>query len=256
MKVTSVMPRRPVTSRVTPEFTQTGLSRRHSRPATSGSSASRLAAAQAIGPPLVKTTRPVPSSSAVRRSADPTRAVKARERLGVLVVVARPPVQRSVAASNHSWNSALVGLRPSNGAGWRAEHRDVVELVPAGVDLRRQRDAQLAQAGLRGLAVPAHARPSRRRPARSRGRPAPCPAAATAPSRSRRARRSRRSPTTPGRGGRAAAGPRHQAPMIAGSAARGSAPPGRRRRRPRWWSARGSSGSRSAGRSPPSRNRP
>ena len=31
-----------------------------------------------------------------------------------------PPVQRSVAASNHSWNSARVGVRPSKGAGTAA----------------------------------------------------------------------------------------------------------------------------------------
>ena len=81
------------------------------------------------------------------------------ERLGVVRRRADPAVQRSVAASNQAWNSALVGSRSPNGTGCAASIADVVELVPALV--ARGLDAVPAgrarTGGLGGLAVPAHA---------------------------------------------------------------------------------------------------
>ncbi len=72
---------------------------------------------QAIGPPLLKTRAvPDPAFSAVRRSEDPTRSVKAPND-SAYSSSCSPPVQRSVAASNHSWNSALVGLSPAKDEG-------------------------------------------------------------------------------------------------------------------------------------------
>ncbi len=107
----------PVTSRVTPEFTQTGFRRRHNRRRSSGSSARRPATAHETGPPLLNTSAvPDPTASAVRRSADPTRSVKTANGSAYSSSWA-PPVHRSLAPSNHSWNSPRVGVRPSKGAG-------------------------------------------------------------------------------------------------------------------------------------------
>ena len=129
----------PVTTLVTPELTQTGLSRPRCggpvdlvgpRPSRRrGHPGDRAAGGEddrgAVGPAALGVRR----SAATTRSRRRRTTRRSRRR-------ASPRVHRSVAASNHAWNSALRRLAAARTApAAAASIAEVVELVPARVDL-------------------------------------------------------------------------------------------------------------------------
>ena len=178
---------------------ETGLSRSHRSVRAASASASSEAATHATGPPLVSTTAvPLRGSDSASRDERSTDACgEGGEGLVVgLVVLARRPAPRRLLEPPLEGGLLRLALR-RRGLVVDGEHLQVVELVPAGVDLDVRRPAGAVEDAGRGLAVPSHLAGDQQVGQRPRGPRAPRRAPATARGRWGRGRRSRRHRTRP-----------------------------------------------------------
>ena len=226
-----------------------GQPRPRRRPAARASAA----ATQDTGPPEVNTTAVClgSSRSTVRRRAPRTRCWKAGKLSSVLVVVLPrgPAVDGRLEPDAPGRRTSRPRSRTTRRH--RASVLQVVELVPAGVLDDVGVPAGRLDRAVGGLPVPDA---SSRGPRRSGRTPRAASAAPEHPGllarRAGRAGRSPRRPRRPGRAGPAAA--RSCVGLVDQPVAallEVAAPSAGTGRRPRWWSGRGGSGSRSAGRS-------